>query len=135
MVIQTVDEVNWRDRDTSKKTVYAEVISSEQFLKQDKYRIRVREWVEDVYYDDVVDDVTGDVVNTKFTKETVIYDEYSSPYDYATSDSLRATIKANYPTDKKDSELEAHYLTYGHLIVNNMSQVRGSAWKVREVAE
>lgn len=130
MIIKTKTAVVWADRNpTDKRIVYAKVISCQQFLNSKEYKIRVREWVEETYTSDVTD-YDGNTTEQTFTKEIEIYNQASKPYSYTVSDALRTAITQLYPTTKTGSELEEHYLIYGHLIVNNEQAVRDAQWEV-----
>jgi hypothetical protein len=107
--------------------VFAKISSSVRNDETETYTLHIEEWIE-IPYTANVPDGNGDLVEQEFTKEKVIRN-HVRVMTFVESDYLTDNLDQMYIIAETGAYRRKRYTQLGHLLINNMEQVRGVQWE------
>ena len=106
--------------------VFAKISSSVRNDENETYTLNIEEWVEIPYTANVPDE-NGDLVEQEFTNKKVIR-THTRVMTFAESDYLTDNLDQMYTITETGAYRRKRYTQLGHLLINNMEEVRGVQW-------
>lgn len=107
--------------------VFAKISSSVRNDETETYTLHIEEWIEIPYMANVPDG-NGGLVEQEFTKEKVIRN-HVRVMTFVESDYLTDNLDQMYTITETGAYRRKRYTQLGHLLINNMEQVRGVQWE------
>jgi hypothetical protein len=107
--------------------VFAKISSSVRNDETETYTLNIEEWIE-VPYTANVPNENGDLVEQEFTNKKVIRN-HVRVMTFVESDYLTDNLDQMYTITETGAYRRKRYTQLGHLLINNMEQVRGVQWE------
>lgn len=107
--------------------VFAKISSSVRNDEAEIYTLNIEEWIE-IPYTAEVPDGNGGTVEQTFTNKKVIRN-HVRVMTFAESDYLTDNLDQMYTITETGAFRRKRYTQLGHLLINNMEQVRGVQWE------
>ena len=107
--------------------VFAKISSSIRNDEAETYTLNIEEWV-DLPYTENVPDENGGTVEQTFVNKKVIRN-HVRVMTFAESDALTDNLDQMYSITETGAYRRKRYTQLGHLLINNMEQVRGVQWE------
>lgn len=127
-MIKTVQEVAYNPVDLNKTAiVFAEVLSANRNDKGGTYTLNIREWIEEVYTENVPIE-GGGMEEQTFTKQKEVR-RTTRTMTFAETDALTDYIDANFQLAETKTARRKRYTELGHLLVNNQENVCNVQWE------
>lgn len=106
--------------------VFAKISSSVRNDENETYTLNIEEWVE-IPYTANVPDGNGGTVEETFTNKKVIR-SHVRVMSFAESDGLTDNLDQMFTITETGAYRRKRYTQLGHLLINNMEEVRGVQW-------
>ena len=107
--------------------VFAKISSSVRNDENETYTLNIEEWVEIPYTANVPDE-NGGLVEQEFINKKVIR-THTRVMSFAESDYLTDNLDQMFTINETGAYRRKRYTQLGHLLVNNMEEVRGVQWE------
>jgi len=107
--------------------VFAKISSSIRNDEAETYTLNIEEWIEIPYMENVPDGNGGTVEQTFVNKKVVR--THTRIMTFAESDYLTDNLDQMYTITETGAYRRKRYTQLGHLLINNMEQVRGVQWE------
>lgn len=107
--------------------VFAKISNSIRNDETETYTLNIEEWIE-VPYTAEVPDGNGGTVGQTFTNKKIIR-THTRVMTFAESDALTDNLDQMYTITETGAYRRKRYTQLGHLLINNMEQVRGVQWE------
>ena len=107
--------------------VFAKISSSVRNDESETYTLNIEEWVE-LPYTVQVPNENGGTVEESFIDKKVIRN-HTRVMTFAESDNLTDNLDQMYTITETGAFRRKRYTQLGHLLINNMEQVRGIQWE------
>jgi hypothetical protein len=107
--------------------VFAKISSSVRNDETETYTLHIEEWIEIPYTANVPDE-NGVLVEQEFTNKKVIRN-HVRVMTFVESDYLTDNLDQMYTITETGAYRRKRYTQLGHLLINNMEQVRGVQWE------
>ena len=107
--------------------VYAKISSSIRNDEAETYTLNIEEWIE-IPYTENVPDGNGGTVEQTFTNKKIIR-THTRVISFAESDALTDNLDQMFTITETGAYRRKRYTQLGHLVINNMEQVRGVQWE------
>jgi hypothetical protein len=106
--------------------VFAKISSSVRNDEAETYTLNIEEWIE-IPYTTEVPDGNGGTVEQTFTNKKIVR-THTRVMTFAESDYLTDNLDQMYTITETGAFRRKRYTQLGHLLINNMEQVRGVQW-------
>ena len=107
--------------------VFAKISSSVRNDESETYTLNIEEWIE-IPYTVEVPDGNGGTVEQTFTNKKIIR-THTRVMTFAESDYLTDNLDQMYTITETGAFRRQRYTQLGHLLINNIEQVRGVQWE------
>jgi hypothetical protein len=107
--------------------VFAKISSSVRNDETETYTLHIEEWIEIPYTANVPDE-NGNLVEQEFTNKKVIRN-HVRVMTFVESDYLTDNLDQMYTITETGAYRRKRYTQLGHLLINNLEQVRGVQWE------
>jgi hypothetical protein len=107
--------------------VFAKISSSIRNDEAEIYTLNIEEWIE-IPYTAEVPDGNGGTVEETFTNKKIIR-THTRVMTFVESDYLTDNLDQMYTITETGAFRRKRYTQLGHLLINNMEQVRGVQWE------
>jgi len=107
--------------------VFAKISSSIRNDEAEIYTLNIEEWIE-IPYTSEVPDGNGGTVEQTFTNKKIVR-THTRVMTFAESDYLTDNLDQMYTITETGAFRRKRYTQLGHLLINNMEQVRGVQWE------
>ena len=106
--------------------VFAKITNTTRNDDFEIYTLNIEEWVELPYTVQVPDDNGGTVEETFYNKKTIR--NHVRTFTFDESDELTNNLDQMYTITETGAYKRKRYTQLGHLVINNMEDVRGAQW-------
>ena len=108
--------------------VFAKITSTNRNDDAEIYTLSIEEWIEVPYTAEVPDGNGGTVVGSFVDKKTVR--NHVRVMTFVEADTLTDNLDLMYTITETGAYRRKKYTQLGHLLINNVEQVRGVAWEL-----
>jgi len=128
-MIKTTTEVSY-DYITPSLTavVFAKITNTSRNDEAEYYTLSIEEWIEIPYSLEVPDGNGGVVLENFVTKQTVR--THSRAMSFVEADELTDNLDLMYTITETGAYRRKKYTELGHLLINNLENVRGVQWEL-----
>lgn len=113
---------------SSMQVVYAKIATTVRNDENETYTLNIEEWVE-IPYTEMVPDENGDLVQGNFIKKEVIRNHVRI-MTFVEADALTDALDQMYNITETGAYRRKKYTELGHLLINNLEQVREVNWEL-----
>jgi hypothetical protein len=110
------------------EVVKAKIATSVRNDENETYSLNIEEWVE-IPYTEMVPDENGDLVQGNFIKKVGIRN-HVRVMTFVEADALTNALDQMYSITETGAYRRKKYTELGHLLINNLEQVRGVSWEL-----
>ena len=107
--------------------VFAKIVQTIRNDEAETYTLNIEEWIEIPYTANVPDENGGTVEQTFVNKKVIR--THTRVMTFAESDYLTDNLDQMYTITETGAFRRKRYTQLGHLLINNMEQVRGVQWE------
>lgn len=127
-MIKTINPVSYDPIDLDKKAVvFAQITSALRNDIAETYTLHIKEWVK-IQYTELVE-VEGEMVEQEFTKEKTVR-THQRTMTFTEADALTDNLDQLHEIAETGTALRKRYTILGHLLVNNLENVRNTQWEL-----
>lgn len=128
-MIKTKTAVSYYDVDPNLKAiVFAKITQTIRNDDAETYTLHIEEWVE-IPYTAEVPDGNGGIVEETFTKIKSVR-SHKRVFSFEDSDNLTNTLDQMFTITETGAYRRKKYTELGHLLINNMEEVRRVEWEL-----
>ena len=131
-MIKTITEVSYDPIDLDKKAiVFAQVISTNRDDIKETYLLKIKEWVELPYQQEVMTyDEQGNETGIQLQDFVKVQEVRITQriMTFAEADMLTSYLDSAFPITSIGTYRRKDYTIYGHLVINNQENVRNTNW-------
>ena len=108
--------------------VFAKITNTSRNDDAETYTLSIEEWIEIPYSMEVPDGNGGVVLQNFVTKQTVR--NHSRVMNFVEADTLTDNLDLMYTITETGAYRRKKYTELGHLLINNLENVRGTQWEL-----
>lgn len=113
---------------SSMQVVYAKIATTVRNDENETYTLNIEEWVE-IPYTEMVPDENGNLVQGNFINKKIIRN-HVRVMTFVEADALTDALDQMYTITETGAYRRKKYTELGHLLINNLEQVREISWEL-----